>query len=123
LLLHHGERRAEAHRDRVGCQPFIGVQLAQHRTRQQELAREEVHLHLTSLARPVVKDAIDPDRRILHRSVGLDVHRHHVQRATFQHDMTEFMCDQEGALEVRSAILVEDASRLTVEGGFASLEL
>ncbi len=67
------------------------MQLAQHRARQQELAREEVHLHLTPLARPVVKDAIDPDRRILHRSVGLDVHRHHVQRATFQHDMAEFV--------------------------------
>lgn len=99
------------------------MQLAQHRARQQELAREEVHLDLTSLARPVVEDAIDADRRVLHRSVGIDVHRHHVLRATFQHDMAEFVCNQEGALEVRSAILVEDASSLTVERGFASLEL
>ena len=37
--------------------------------------------------------------------------------------MAEFVRDQEGALEVRSAILVEDASSLAVERGSASLEL
>ncbi|KAG1433018.1 hypothetical protein G6F57_022491 [Rhizopus arrhizus] len=76
------------------------MQLAQHRTRQQELAREEVHLHFTSLTRPVVKDTIDAHRCVFQRSVGLDIHRHHIERATFQHDMAEFVCNQKRALEV-----------------------
>jgi hypothetical protein len=40
-----------------------------------------------------------------------------------EHDVAEFMPDQEGALEVRSAILVEDAPGLAVERSSASLEL
>lgn len=97
------------------------MQLAQQRARKQILSREEVHLDLTPLARPVVKNAIDTDRSVLHRSIGLDVHRYHVHHATFQHDMAEFVCDEEGAFEARSAILVEDASSLAVECGSASL--
>ena len=117
LLGDNVERRVESRGDGRRGKPVLEVQRANYRAREQELPREEIHLHFAALPPPVVQHAVHADGRRLRRARRVDVEwTTGVGRALVtglnqrvaQRRMTKLVGDEERPVEGGADVLVND---------------
>ena len=76
--------------------------------RQQQLAREQVHLDLAALPASIIDNPIHPDRRGLGRASRIDRRRGFAFGIVAELDMANLVRHEEGLLEARPRALVKD---------------
>lgn len=123
LLDHHVERGVHALGDVGGGEPVLEMKPAQQRARQQQFAREQIHLDLASLPSAIIDDSVDAGGRGFGgaRHVGAERGGRNARIAELM--MADLMGDEKSLLEERADIFMDDEIVDCDQGCSAAIEL
>ena len=123
LLRDHLERSTELQGDVGGAHAILDEQRPSDPAGEEELPREQIHLDLAALTPAIVgQPLVETSGNRLRGAGRIDGVDHDLVRIVAEDDVTDLVGDEEGLLEGRASVLVDDEPVFGVEGGPSAVE-
>jgi hypothetical protein len=115
LLPHKRDRQAHPFRNHRSRQAFHNVQTRRECSRQHKLAREDIRMQFTALARAVILDTLQADRCGFDRLRGINVIIHASVRFGMKDIVADLVRHEERPIRFRAVARTEDRAGLIIE--------